>query len=142
MTGKEFLQQALRIYRQMDCNLEQLQRLQELARKITPVLSGTPTVSTESYSRIETAVVEIQAQSDFLSRDIAGYLEARAQIASAIAKVPKENERLILEYRYLSFKSWRYIANAMNVTARRIYQLHEQALENFEKNFSVEDEFH
>lgn len=142
MTAKEFLERAFKIYRKLDCSLEQLQRLQDLSKKISSVISNTPTISNKSYSKIEVAVTEFQAQSEILTDDIAEYSRVRLEIADTISKVPNETERLILDYRYLSFKSWRYIASILNITARRVYQLHEQALFSVEKILTPPDKFH
>ena len=142
MTAKEFLERAFKLYRKLDCNLEQLQRLQDLSKKISSVISGTPTVSNKNFSRVEAAVTEFQAQSELLTDDIAEYSRVRIEIAGTIAQIPNETERLILDYRYLSFKSWRYIAAILNITARRVYQLHDNALISVEKILQAADEFH
>lgn len=136
MTATDFLKQSVKIYRRIECTLEQLQGIQDLGKRITPILNGAPTAGNRSYSRIEAAVLKMQEQSEVLSENLAEYLTMREQIAAAIKLVPNENERLILESRYLNFKSWRYIARLLNVSNRRVYQLHEQALLSFEKIFN------
>ena len=136
MTATEFLKQSVKIYRRLDCTLEQLQGLQDLAKRITPILNGTPSVSTKSFSKIEAAVVNMQEQSEKLGDNLAEYLAAREKIKAAISQVTGENERLILESRYLNFKSWKHTAKLMNVSTRRVLQMHEQALNSFEKIFN------
>lgn len=60
MTATDFLKQSVKIYRKLDCTLEQLQSLQDLSKRITPILKGTLSVSSKSYSEIEMAVVNMQ----------------------------------------------------------------------------------
>ncbi len=137
MTAREFLKQSMKIKCKLDCELEQIQNLKDLATRITPVISGTPSVSNSCQSKLESAIVNLQEQSNVLGEDVVKYLEIRAEIADTIKAVVDDNERLILEYRYLTFRTWRKIAAAMNVSLPRVYQLHEKALQSFEKIFST-----
>ena len=136
MTAREFLRQSMKIKCKLDVELEQIQNLKDLATRITPVISGTPSVSNSCQSKLESAIVNLHAQSDVLGEDVVKYLAIRAEIADTIKAVVNDNERLILEYRYLTFRTWRKIAAAMNVSLRQIYKLHAQALNSFEKIFA------
>lgn len=135
MTAREFLRQSFKIKCNLDCKLEQVQELKDLANRITPVFNGTPTVSNKCLSKLEAAIVNLQDQSETLGEEVVKYLAIRAQISDTIKVVVDDNERLILEYRYLTFKTWKKIAAAMNVSLRQIYKIHEQALNSFEKIF-------
>ena len=136
MTARDFLRQSLKVKCKLDCKLEQVQELKDLANRITPVFNGTPTVSNNCLSKLESAIVNLQEQSEVLGEDVVKYLKVRSEIADSIKAVVDENQRLILEYRYLTFRTWKKIAEAMNISLPRVYQLHEQALESFEKIFS------
>lgn len=135
MTAREFLRQSLKIKCNLDCKLEQVQELKDLANRITPVFNGTPTVSNKCLSKLEAAIVNLQEQSETLGEEVVKYLAIRSQISDTIKVVVDDNERLILEYRYLTFKTWKKIAAAMNVSLRQVYKIHEQALNSFEKIF-------
>ena len=135
MTAREFLKQSLKVKCKLDCKLEQVQELKDLANRITPVFNGTPTVSNKCLSKLESAIVNLQDQSEILGEDVVKYLKIRAEIADTIKAVVDENERLILEYRYLTFRTWKKIAAAMNMSLSKVYQLHVKALDSFEKIF-------
>ena len=135
MTAREFLKQSLKVKCKLDCKLEQVQELKDLANRITPVFNGTPTVSNKCLSKLESAIVNLQDQSEILGEDVVKYLKIRAEIADTIKAVVDENERLILEYRYLTFRTWKKIAAAMNISLSKVYQLHVKALDSFEKIF-------
>ena len=137
MTAREFLRQSHKVRCKLDCKLEQVQDLKDLANRITPVFNGTPTVSNKCLSKLESAIVNLQDQSEILGEDVVKYLKIRAEIADTIKAVVDENERLILEYRYLTFRTWKKIAAAMGVSLQRVYQLHEQALKSFEKIYAA-----
>lgn len=136
MTAREFLRQSLKIKCKLDCELEQVQELKDLANRITPVFNGTPTVSNKCLSKLESAIVNLQEQSEILGEDVVKYLKIRAEIADTIKAVVDDQQRLILEYRYLNFRTWRKIAAAMNMSLSKVYQLHVQALNSVEKIFT------
>ena len=140
MTAREFLRQSLKVKCKLDCRIERILELKDLAVRITPILKEVPTVSNSCQSKLETAIINLQEQSETLGNEVLKYLETRAKISDSIMLVKNENERLILEYRYLTFKKWQQIAEAMNVSLQRVYQLHDQALQSFEKIFSGEKE--
>lgn len=135
MTARDFLKQALQVKCKLDCRIERILELKDLAVRITPILKGVPTVSSQCQSKLEKAVVDLQEQSENLGDEVLAYLATRAKIADSISLIADENEQLVLEYRYLTFKKWRQIAVAMNVSLQRVYQLHEQAVQSFEKIF-------
>lgn len=137
MTAREFLRQSLRNYRKLNCTLEQILTLQDTLNRITPVLNGTPSIGNKSTSVIENAVVNFIDESNTLSADVVKYLETRAKIADAISVMVDENERLILQYRYLSFTEWKKIAKNMNISLQRAYQIHNRALRSFENIFAA-----
>lgn len=137
MTAKEFLQQVFIAYQEADSKLEQIARLQSLATRTTTVLRSTPCGNgTSLTSRVEQAVLAIEGQSDKLADELKHFMQVRDEVADAIAKVPDDSERRILEYRYLAFLTWKEISHAMKVGLRYVYKLHERALKNFSEQFT------
>ena len=129
MTTKEFLQRSFRLYVALDCKFEQILRLQSLAKKVTTVISGVPSVSADS--RLEQSVAVIQSLEENLNADITVMLDARAEIAAAIALVTNDSERFVLEYRYLAFLPWQEISRKMRISLERVYRVHRDAIKNF-----------
>jgi len=139
MTGKEFLNSVLISWRELECKLEQHQRLKNMATKITSTISGTPAVSDKSFSRVENAVASVLDNSDEVAEEVVEFFNRYQNAEKLISRVPALEERLILSYRYLSFNSWREIAQRMKVSLRHIHRLHGDALDIFEKIFSTDD---
>lgn len=139
MTGKEFLQHVLEVSHTLESKLEQFEQLQSIAKKITTVISGTPSVSDKSQSKIENAVVRALQESADIENAVTDFFALRNKATAAIANMPDNDEKLILEYRYLAGKSWAEIAKLMGLTLRYTYSLHGNALKNFEKFFETED---
>lgn len=133
MTAKEFLQQVFVAYQEADSKLEQIARLQALATRTTTVIRSTPCGNgTSLTSRVEQAIVAIDGQSDKLADELKHFMKVRDEVADAIAKVPDDSERRILEYRYLAFLTWKEISHSMKSGLRTVYRLHDKALKNFE----------
>ncbi len=139
MTGKEFLQRLSDSSRSLESKIEQLKKLQALAHKITTVISGTPSINVQSQSRIENAVVNVLKESDKVENYVKDFFALRQTAVACIDKITRKDERIILEYRYLTNKSWKEIANIMNLSLRYTYTLHGKALMSFEKIFVLED---
>lgn len=139
MTGKEFLNSVLISWRTLECKLEHHQRLKNMATKITSTISGTPAVSDKSFSRVENAVASVLDNSDEVAEEVVEFFNRYQNAEKLISRVPALDERLILSYRYLSFNSWREIAQKMKVSLRHIHRLHGDALDILEKNFSPDD---
>lgn len=133
MTAKEFLQQVFKNYRSLDNKLEQIIRLQEVTKKVTVVINGVPTFGNSDSSRIENAIVSFHLLSVKLADDVTHFLDIWVQVAELISHIPNQDERLILEYRYLNFYSWQKISQCTNMTRRRVYQVHNDALKSVEK---------
>ena len=139
MTGKEFLQQVLQANKNLKSRLEQLIVIQTMAQKITTIISGTPSISDRSQSRIENAVVNVFQESEKIENAVTEFLDLRQRAVELIAKVANDDERIILEYRYLTDKSWAEISKVMGFKIRYIYRLHGRALLSFEKIFEAGD---
>ena len=59
-------------------------------------------------------------------------VELKADIMKTISRVPDARERVVLELRYLAFKDWASIADALGLHVRQVYRLHDEALRHIE----------
>lgn len=136
MTAKEYLQQVYQLNEKIESKLEQIARLQATATRVTTVITGTPSGGTRLSSRIEDAVANVQQQADILADEIKQLLNLRREVAAAVATLDNHNERIVLEYRYLCFRSWQDIAHLMRTGVRYVYYIHSRALNNFAAKFT------
>ena len=67
------------------------------------------------------------------SVNIKADIDTKKEIADAIETVENIDQRLVLEMRYLGYKSWQDIALAMYCSVSNIYRLHGNALENIKE---------
>lgn len=63
-----------------------------------------------------------------VDEDIDHLVELKADIMKAVSRVPDDRERVVLELRYLAFKDWASIADAIGLHVRQVYRLHDEAL--------------
>lgn len=133
MTVKEFLQQVYLAHRAIDIKLEQINRLQSLATRVTTTLKAVPNGANSFDSRIENSVVMIQEKISALTKEISDLMTVNEKVTTAISHVDNSDERAILEYRYLCFFSWKEIARLLKFSLRQVFLLHNRALKNFSK---------
>jgi len=128
MTAKEYLSQAYRINRVVDVKLNRVRELQELATKATATISPTPTSRTQNVHSMENIIVKMLALRSEICDDIDKLMDTERAIQSAINAVDDVDCRVLLEMRYLSFMSWREIAENLRYSERGIFKLHGRAL--------------
>lgn len=128
MTAKEYLQQALRLDERINSKISQLESLRELAAKCTSTITGMPRNPSPSQSPMADAVCKIIDLQDEINRDIDHLVDLKRELVEVIRKVEDVECRLLLELRYLCFKSWEDLAVQMGYTTRNIHYLHKQAL--------------
>ena len=131
MTAKEFLQRFNVLQRIADSRLDQITKLQSTAQRTTSVIRDTPIGKASDISRVENSVADIHDLTAQFADDLAHALEVRTEIADAISHVKNDDERYLLELRYICRDSWETIAKRMNFSLQGIFKLHRRALKNF-----------
>lgn len=89
---------------------------------------GMPRNPSPSQSPMADAVCKIIDLQDEINRDIDHLVDLKRELVGVIHNVEDVECRLLLELRYLCFKSWEDIAVQMGYTTRNIHYLHKQAL--------------
>lgn len=138
MTAKEYLQQ---IY---VCN-RRMKRIQETREqlRIDMYSIGSP-MGNMSSDRVQTSTSgdkfgRMIARVDKLERDLVKehgrMLALKDKIIRQIEAMNNEQQRSVLYNRYVLLHDWETIAEDMNYTTRRIYQIHGEALLEFRKKY-------
>ena len=128
MTAKEYLQQALRLDERINSKISQVESLRQLATKCTSTITGMPRNPSPSQSAMADAIAKIVDLEDEINHDIDRLVDLKREMVEVIKKVDDVECCLLLELRYLCFKSWEDIAVQMGYTTRYIHDLHKQAL--------------
>ena len=133
MNGKAYLERAARLDMSIQTKLEQVEQFRSLAYKITSVIRADSGVSGSTpKSALEDSVIKLCMAEQELDRQIDRFVDAKREIEGLLEHMEIDEERTLLEWRYLCLKSWEDIANAMHFSKSYAYQLHRRALESFE----------
>ena len=130
MTAKEYLSQAYRLDKRIDSKTEQLKSLNLLATKCTSTLSDMPKSQSISNSRLEDTVVKIVDLQEEINRDIDSLVDLKRDIVRTIKSVQNPEYQMILELRYLCFKTWEEIAVQMNCSIDNVFKIRKNALKS------------
>ena len=130
MMAKEYLSQAYRLDKRIDSKIEQLKSLNLLATKCTSTLSDMPKSQSISNSRLEDTVVKIVDLQEEINRDIDSLVDLKRDIVRTIKSVQNPEYQIILELRYLCFKTWEEIAVQMNCSIDNVFKIRKNALKS------------
>ena len=129
MTAKEYLSQAFHIDQRISSKLSQVMRLRETATDCTATLSDMPRPDSPSRQQMADTICKIVDLEREINEDIDRLVDLKAEARRAINAVSDPDQQLILELRYLCFKSWEQIAVDMGYELRWLYRLHHRALD-------------
>ena len=129
MSTKDYLSQAYRIDQRINSKLAQVMSLRDLLGKATGTLSSAPKAATPNPHSMEDTIAKMVDLENEINEDIDALVDLKAEIMRRIKRVENTEYQTILELRYLCFKRWEEIAVDMGYSLRRLYELHDCALE-------------
>ena len=129
MTAKEYLNQAYWLDRRIDSKLEQLSALRDTATKTTAVMDGEVVSHTRNVHSLQDVIAKIIDMQEEINGDIDALVDLKRDIMQTIREIEDPEAQTVLELRYLCFKRWEEISVIMNYSVRRVYQIHDEALE-------------
>jgi hypothetical protein len=133
MKAKTFLGRAYRLDLKINTKLEQLEQFRSLAYKVTSNLSEDKVSNgTKSKGSLEDSIIKIIMAEQELNAEIYRLIAIKKDIAETISLLSIEDEKLLLELRYICFNSWEEIAVKMNFSCSYTHRLNRHALENIE----------
>lgn len=128
MNAKEYLSQAFRLDQRINSKLEQVASLRDLAAKVTASYTKDRVDGTKQRSPMENAIVKIIDLEYEIDADIDELVDLKREIIKAVKSVQQPEYQLLLELRYLSYKTWEETAEMMNYSWRNIHYIHAKAL--------------
>ena len=129
MNAKEYLSQAYRIDQRINSKLEQVMSLRALLGKATGTLTGAPKAATPNPHSMEDTICKMVDMEHEINADIDALVDLKTEIMTCIKQVGNPEYQTLLELRYLCFKNWEDISTEMDYSLRRLYELHNLALE-------------
>lgn len=125
---KNFLMGAHYIDLRIQCKLEQIQQLNDLATKATSTITDMPGSPNRNVTKMEDVIVKIVDLQTEIEADIDQMIILKKQINDCINQVDDREGRMVLEERYLRKSKWEEIARVSNRSMRQIFRIHDFAL--------------
>lgn len=138
MKIKEYLGQAYRIDNRINSKLEQISSLHDLATKATSTISDMPRAATRNIHRMEDIIVKIMDLEEEVNKDIDALVDLKMDITHLIKLVDNHEYQIILEQRYLCFKTWEQISVDMGYSIQHTFRLHDKALKEISSIYEDE----
>lgn len=136
MTAKEFFQRNYYLEQRVNSRLRRLSDLRQLAGRVTSSLGREPVSGSADVHKLDGTIAKIVDMECEINEDIDHLVDAKRETMSVIRQVEHPDQQLVLELRYLDFKSWPAIAEEMGLSPRWVQTLHERALAAVENIFS------
>ena len=133
MTAKEYLSQAYRLDKRIDNKLEQLSALRDTTTKATAVMNDVVVSRSRNMHSLQDTIAKIVDMENELNGDIDMLVDLKRDMSRLIKQIKSPQHQLILEMRYLTYKSWKEIAEGLELDERYVYKLHGAALKEFDK---------
>ena len=133
MTAKEYLSQARYLDLRINSKIQQVAALNDLATKATSTLTGMPRNPNHATSTMEETIAKIIDLQAEINHDIDRLVDLKHELTRTIKAVDDVDCQLLLEGRYLCYKTWEQIAVEMGFRLRHVYEVHSKALNKIEK---------
>ncbi len=131
MTKKEYLNQAYYLDKQIKRDLLQLENLKSIADSIPSPCFGEKVKSTRNFDPPFVRTLEkIWQKEEEINVEIAKLLDLKDEIRAVINTLANQDERLVLDYRYLLFHKLEEIAAEMNVSMSSVKRWHQNGIKN------------
>ena len=127
MTAKQYLSRAFGLRRRIAAKEIHLEELRAQAEHITADLTGMPRGSGSS-SPVERIAVMIADLEWEIHMDWLDLIQYEGEIRRTIEAVEDPLAQQVLSLRYLSFKTWREIADLTHYSSRQVYRQHAKGL--------------
>lgn len=125
---KKWLLEYRKLEQNIERDMEELQRLESRAEKITSMVSDMPKGGNQG-DRLQLAVDRICELKVSLKQRIDAAVEKRKEIETVIETLEDKTLQLLLRYRYIDGMTWEQIAVKMRYDYRWVLRLHGRALE-------------
>ena len=138
MKIKDYLNQAHRLDQRINSKLEQIASLHDLATKATVTYSDMPRNPNKGKSRIEECIMKIMELEEEINRDIDKLVDLKTDITHLIKMLDSHEYQILLEQRYLCFKSWEQISVDLGYSIQHTFRLHDEALKELSRFYKDE----
>ena len=145
MTAKEYLTQAKTLDQRINIKLERVSRVRSMTQKITAARDSEPVSHTRNVTSMEDSIIRLMEEEESLNAAIDHLVDLKREISGVLEQIHDPDCQLLLELRYLCYRSWEEIAEVMCMHIRTVYKIHGRALQKVDAiinstSFSKKDE--
>ena len=133
MNAKTFLSQAYILQQAIRIKREQISQMRDLLTNISVSYDKEKITSTPDSSPLEKNIVQMIEMKQELEDDIAQLAVVQKETLDIINRVENVKAREVLSKHYLGFKSWRDIAEEMDISQKWAQNLHTKGLQHIDK---------
>lgn len=126
---KEYLKQVKLYDTHINNKLEEIDRLNDLVRKITASLSFDPIHGSGNQDKLGNAVSCLIDLREEVNKDIDAFVEKKHEISMVINQITEPDQLRVLYKRYFSYLTWEQIACDMHMSHRNVCYIHGKALQ-------------
>lgn len=134
MTAQEYLRQYQQMKHRIRDLLEERQRWENLALRITPSYSSVVVSASAGAGKIATSIEQIEEWECKLDEQISEQLRIRKEIEEAVSRIENGDYQTLLRLRYILGYGWDRIAEEMHYTVRWTMKMHLKALDAFKED--------
>lgn len=127
--AQEFLRQIELCDTHISNKLEELDRLNDLARKITTSLSMAPAHGSGNQDKLGNAVAKIVDLEREINAEIDHYVDKKTEVKRVLEKIKNPDQLKVLSKHYLLFETLEQIACEMGYSYRNICYIHGRGLQ-------------
>lgn len=129
---KKILKSAWEAQKQLEADIDELQRMHDITLRITPLYSLSPGGG-NGNDKQQNAITEIVLIENDIRADIEKLRVRRQKVYSLIKKLDDDVLRVLLIQRYMQYKKWEDIATDLNYSWMHVHRLHSKALVMLQK---------
>lgn len=138
MDTKTYLNQISRLERQIQNKLSEIYQLKTMACSVTVSNEGERVQTSGDKDRLGSVVAKIVDLEHETDRLVDSFVTKRNKIIEQIDGIENEDFYHVLSLRYVGKQTFENISKITHWSTRKVFNLHDQALKEFEKLYGAE----
>ena len=129
MTAKEYLKQAYRLDHRINSNIQELERLREMASSVSsPGFEERHDPNRPTEAPFVKCLMRVMELEEKINAEIDRLMALKEQMRMVIDTVSDRDEQMVLRYRYIHGMTWEKIGDMLHTDRTTVYRWHNTAL--------------
>lgn len=138
MKTQEYLKQIERLNKMIQNKLSEISQLRDIANSVTAVPKEANVQASSDHDKIGSAVsklIDLEKETECLMDE---YISRRKRIIRQIDEIENVDYYHVLSMRYVGGRTFEAVADATNWSVRKVFSIHGNALQEFERLYGDE----